>query len=692
MGFILLHLTLIFKVLDPLSVHLTTSPLPDIVSHMNTGNIVEYIDQQKIISAVILQEKQGKLRLLNEYNREVNFSENRLSHISQVRLDTTLSRDFIVTQLKQLTENRKKLSETINIQELWEILHEESEDIELSTMTLFCFDPPLTSDHEAAVIRAFFHDRLYFRFNKMIFAAYSAEQVEEKKRQLREAQKKEFQIQNGTAWINDILNQKNGSSTAIDETIIDMLKSFYLFGNESKYTQTAKEIIKKSSLHSTEQLFNIFVRAGIWSQDENIHLLSLKIPTVFSRQVLEQEEKLIINPIRFVDDPLRKDLTHIPLITIDGQSTLDFDDAISLENTETGYRLGIHIIDVDAYIKSNDPIDLSARERASSIYMPDDKLPMIPPRLSEDLCSLKEGEIRPGISTLIRMNRFFEIQEYEIIPSVIQIHQKMSYAEANLLNGKNDPITTLYRIAIQLREKRLKAGAIQITLPEVNVWLEENRDIGYSKIDRENSSRMLISELMILANSLMAEFLANHQMPAVFRSQAQPKQRLFKGIETSLLLNFMQRKQLSRAMIGTDPEAHAGLGVKAYVTATSPIRRYHDLLTQRQIKAIFGYRDPYSKTELEDILISISTAVANTSRIQASRKRYWIIKYLESKKGVSFESLVLECHRDHYLILIKEFMLETHLAPAGIRLKFGDIVQVTIQHADARKDQLSLFI
>ncbi|MCK5348914.1 MAG: ribonuclease II, partial [Desulfobacula sp.] len=137
---------------------------------MIKGNIVEYIDQQKIISAVILQEKKGKLRLLNENNREVNFSEKRLSHISQICLDTSVSRDSIVTQLKQLTQNRKKLSEAIDIKELWEILHEESEDIDIETMTLFCFDPPLTSDHEAAVIRAFFHDRLYFKFNKITFA------------------------------------------------------------------------------------------------------------------------------------------------------------------------------------------------------------------------------------------------------------------------------------------------------------------------------------------------------------------------------------------------------------------------------------------------------------------------------------------------------------------------------------------
>jgi exoribonuclease-2 len=659
---------------------------------MIKGSIVEYIEQQKIICAVILQETKGKLRLLNENNREVNFSEKRLSHISSVCLDDSGSRDLTVTRLKQLAQNRKKLSETINIQELWEILHEESEDIDLETMTFFCFDPPITSDHEAAVIRAFFSDRLYFKFNKIFFIPFTPKQVKAKKRQIKEDEKRQIQVQKGAAWINDILNSKNGSDTPVDQDIIDILKSYYLFNNDSDSAGIAKNIIKNSPLNSPEQLFNVFVKAGIWDQNENTNLLSKQIPTNFSSDVLEQEKKLAEAQTNFLDDPLRKDLTDIPLITIDGQSTLDFDDAISLENTETGYTLGIHIIDVDAYIKSNDPIDLAARDRATSIYMPDDKLPMIPPNLSEDLCSLKENEIRPGISTIIRMNRFFKILDYEIVPSTIKVHKQMSYTEANLLNGKNDPITTLYKIATLLREKRLKAGAIQITLPEVNVWLEENQEIGYSKIDRENPSRMLVSEMMIFANSLMAKFLATNNIPAVFRSQPPPKQRLFKGIETSLILNFMQRKHLSRAMIGIKPEVHSGLGVKAYVTATSPIRRYHDLLTQRQIKSIFGYDKAYSKAELENILQSISLTIANAGRAQALRKRYWIIKYLESMRGGTYEALVLDCYRDHYNILIKEFMFEAKLPSSGIKLAHGEIIQVTIQHADARRDQLSLFV
>lgn len=657
---------------------------------MKIGSIVEYIDQQKIISAVILSEKKGKLRLLNENSREVNFSEKRLSHVSQAKLDTELSRSALVNHLKQVTENRKKLSESINIKDLWEILHDEPEEIDISAMTLFCFDPPLTSDHEAAVIRAFFNDRLYFKFNKLIFLPYTQDQMEKRRRQIQEAERRETMVTKAAAWLTRL--QKHDSLPDLPEPqIIQILKDYYLFGNEANMASTAKQMIKKSGLSVVDQLFPLFVKAGIWDEDENLDLLSMQIPVNFSKEVMAAAIHLSKTATQVFDDPKRKNLTHLPLITIDGQSTQDYDDAISLETTENGYRLGIHIIDVGAYIRNGDPIDMAARYRASSIYMPDDKLPMIPSSLSEDLCSLKEGETRPGISTLVHMNQFFEVLDYEIVPSVIKVHQQMSYSEANLLNGKNDPITSLYKMATILREKRLKAGAIQITLPEVNVWLDENKEIHYSKVDRENPSRMLVSEMMILANALMAEFLSKNDMPAVFRAQAPPKQRVFKGIETALMPNFMQRKQLSRAIINTHAEPHSGLGVNAYVTATSPIRRYHDLLTQRQIKAVLGLGRPYSAQELDDILQAISIPVANTGRVQAARKRYWMIKYLEGMRGASFEGLVLDCHRDHYNVLLKEFMLEARMPASGFKLKHGDLIQVTIQHADARRNQLTLF-
>ncbi len=657
---------------------------------MKIGTIVEYIDQQKIITAVIVSEKNDKLKLLNENSREVSLSAKRLTHVSQVCLDVTQPRHLLINQLKAAAQTRRQLSEQVDIFEIWEIFHEESENIDLAAMTVFCFDPPLCCDHEAAVIRAVFNDRLYFKFNQNCFSPFTSEQVDAKKRQIREAEKRDRLIQKGVAWLTAMQGDTK-QSTDTDPGVITCLKAYYLFGNDSDQASLARQMLKNAGLTSPDPIFDFFVRSGIWDVDENVNLLSMGIPTRFSSEVSTATRNLSLTRTRTFQDPGRKDLTKIPLITIDGQSTMDYDDAISLENTDQGYRLGIHIIDVGAYIQSGDPIDMSARERASSIYMPDDKLPMLPADLSDDLCSLKQGEIRPAISTLIQMSRFFEIRDVQIVSSIIQVHHQMSYTEANLLNGKDDPITTLHKIAMLLREKRIKAGAVQITLPEVNIWLEDNKEIRYAKVDRENPSRMLVSEMMIFANSLMAKFLADHQMPAVFRSQPPPGQRLFKGIETALLPNLMQRKHLSRAVVTTTPQTHSGLGVKAYTTATSPIRRYHDLLTQRQIKAVLGLNPAYSKKDLEEILQAVSVPMANAGRVQGARKRYWLLKILETMRGDSLDALVLECHRDHYNILLKEFMLDARLPASGLKLKQGDAIQVTVQHVDARRNQLSLF-
>ena len=154
----------------------------------------------------------------------------------------------------------------------------------------------------------------------------------------------------------------------------------------------------------------------------------------------------------------------------------------------------------------------------------------------------------------------------------------------------------------------------------------------------------------------------------------------------------MQRKHLSRAVIGSKPENHSGLGVKAYVTATSPIRRYHDLITQRQIRGLLGYEPPCSRKALDQLLMTLETPVGNTGRIQHLRRKYWLFKHLETLKGSSFEAIVLEARRDFHTILVKEFMLEWRIPSSGIKVKPGDLINVTIQHADARRDILSLFV
>ncbi|OQY02000.1 MAG: ribonuclease II [Desulfobacteraceae bacterium 4572_130] len=658
---------------------------------MNSGIIVEYIDKQKIICAVVLMIKKQRLKLLTENNREINLSSSRLLHISKESLDISATRDSLVKALKKKSKIRNELLLKINIKELWELLYEEQEEIDLSSMTLFCFDPPLTCNYESAVLRAFFKDKLYFKFNKDKFIPYSKKQFENRLQQKRKAQEDENLINKAMIWLKNVMDKKINLKEKPDSKIVNILKNYYLFENESTTASIAKKILSKAGINSLNQIFKIFVNLGIWDKDENIDLIKFDIPINFSSKVLKKADETISCCDDFMNDPKRIDLTHLDLITIDSSSTMDYDDAISLEKNEHGYTIGIHIIDVACFVKDNDIIDREAKMRGSSIYMPDDKISMLPLKLSENFCSLIKGEIRPGISTIVKLNHFFEIIDYKVMTSIIKVNQQITYKEANMLNGKDDLIPTFYKVAVGLREKRLESGAIHITLPEITVWLEENKKIRIFKTNIENPSRIIVSEMMILANFLMAQFIANHNVPAMFRTQSSPKLKFFNGIEPSLLLNWMQRRQLSRMVVDPEPSKHAGLGLEVYLTATSPIRRYYDLVSQRQIRSILGYEQGYLIKDIEMMIQLLNITIKNINITQFQRRRYWIFKYLETIRGTKLQAVVLDSFKEFYIIMIEEYMVECKMPSTGLSLKPGDHIEVTLQHIDARRDQLSVF-
>lgn len=664
---------------------------------MEIGNIVEYIDRQRITCAVILEVKKQRLRLLTENNREVNLSASRLLHRDNARLDLSQGRDKTVVTLKELANKRKALIGHVDIKDLWEVLNTEQEWIDLPTMTEFCFPNSPSGDHQSAVIRAFFNDRLYFKFNPTGFFPNSQEQVERLTAHNKEAQRKERLIDVGGNLLKTIIDQSQSivSHNLSDEQkeVIEILRAFYLFEKESNEHALAKAMLAKACIDSVDGVFQILVKLDVFDEDENIDLHRFDLETDFPEPVMENASRLVESFQIISTDDQRKDLTALPIMTIDGQGTLDFDDALSLEDHGDYYDLGVHIVDVGHFIQKGDLTDTEAQARGSSIYMPDHKISMLPSMLAEGLCSLKADEVRPAISTMIRIRPSGEIIHYEIIPSLINVKQQLTYYDVNIVADDKKEMVILRNIAEKFRKRRLDAGAVQISVPEINVWINDARDVTVSKINRESPGRMLVSELMIMANWLMAKFLAEHNMPAVFRSQPEPRERLYKGDEGSLFQNWMQRKLISRFVLNHQPEWHSGLGLEAYVTATSPIRKYFDLVTQRQVRAILGLEEPYSTEEIDKIIQALEIPMSQVARIQFARHRYWLLKYLEKRVGQKDEAIVLYKKRNSYQILLPEYMLECELPiSSGIELKPEDYIQVTIQHVSARKDILSVFM
>jgi len=234
---------------------------------------------------------------------------------------------------------------------------------------------------------------------------------------------------------------------------------------------------------------------------------------------------------------------------------------------------------------------------------------------------------------------------------------------------------------------------VQITVPEINVWLADDRSITVNKINRESPARMLVAELMILANWLSAKYLAENDMPAIFRTQPPPRERLYRGDEGTLYQNWMQRRFLSRFVLSPRADKHSGLGLDAYVTATSPIRKYFDLITQRQIRAALGLEQPYTSEEIDRLIQLLEVPMSNVPRVQHGRHRYWLLKYLEQRIGDKEEAIVLKKQRNHYQILLSNYMIECDLPiSGGFVLKPEDLIQVTIQNVRAREDQIVVYL
>ena len=657
---------------------------------METGNVVEFIDSQKIICAAVLEIKSLRLRLLTENNREVKLVASRLTHRSRQNLDPAMGREKLAAALKEIAVRRRALSEQINIRELWEVLNSEQVWIDLATMTAFCFPDATDGDHESAVIRAFFNDRLYFKFNLDQFFPHSADQVEQMYARREAEARVERLVGQGSAWMQKVLEGRSPSSPEDAEAICDMLASYYLFEKESPHRELVRSILKKAGIASPSAIFTFLTRVGVWHPDENLDLLRYDIKAQFSVDVETYTHTLCRNADVVLNG--RRDLRNLPMMTIDGPSTQDFDDAVSIVQEGDHFVVGIHITDVGYFVAKDDPLDQVARERGSSIYMPDGKISMLPARLSEDVCSLKAGQDRPAISTLVRITPQAEIIDYEIVPSLINVQHQLTFQDVDAMVDADPLMAAMYAIARSYRKQRMDNGALLIDLPEINVWLQPDGSPMVSCVNRESPGRMLVSELMILANELAARLLAERHLPAIYRSQAEPRERLFDADGGTLFQNWMQRKQINRFLLNSIPERHAGLGLPSYVTATSPIRKFSDLVNQRQLRSATGLENPYTQEQIDYLIASTEEIMGNVARVQSRRQRYWLFKFLQLRTGQKEEALVLFKRREGYIILLQNYMLECTLSGAnGITLRPEDLIQVTLQHVSARNDVVTVY-
>lgn len=654
---------------------------------IHAGKLIEYLDNGKFICGFVTEVQPKRVRLLNQNCREVLLPTSRIIHSSQLNHTIDSDREILARALRDTSEKRARLMEQIPLEEIWELTAEEkSEVFDPGFLAELSFGQEVDDDIIAAFLRCVFLDKLYFRYKEGQIKVHTVEQVE----QLRLQREKELQkaelIHKGAQTIKDIMKHSGALQEVSrwQEECLKLLRDYYLLANEAENADIARQMLKEAELVRPHDPFHVLVKAGVWGKNENLPLLRSSLPVGFSLAARQQAETILQSrQEELFTDPGRIDLTHLQPITIDGATTLDFDDALTIEKQEKGYLVGIHISDVAHYVRPGDPLFQEAMQRGTSIYFPEGQIPMLPRHLSQGICSLIQGETRATFSFMILLSEEAEVLRVRISPSIIRVKRRLTYEEADKIISTDEELRLLNMLKQKLRQRRLDHGALLLPFPDVNIFIDLSGKVHISLGKTDTPARTLISEMMILANSEAAKYLSDRMVPGLFRSQPPLKQRIVHGEDDDLFLNIRQRKQLPRGELLTVANPHSGLGVSYYTTVTSPIRRLLDLVMQHQLHSVARRLEPcFTEDMCRDFSTVITRTLTAANNVKQQRHRYWLLKYLQERKGQLTNALVIESGPKRVNMVLTDLLMDVDLAaPTGFKPQPGSMVKLRILQA-----------
>ena len=656
---------------------------------MHQGKTIEYIDQGRIICSLCLQDKGSRLALLTTQNREINLSLKRVFLISTSTIDPIRPREGLIIRLRQIEELRKQLKNEVNVSDLWELVRDENESFDFKYLTHLCFGEDITDDHISGLVRALFEDNLYFKIKDGRFIPCSEKKIEQIILQREEERIKEEKIRIGSSWLRDVLQNKKVQDPEEKQQIVSALIDLVLYGKESLDFNFSRELLTRTGVTDTQETRKILVRLGVWDKDEPLELLRLKIRTVFSDRLIREAE--VIKEETEFNTLGREDLRDLECFTIDGSHTKDFDDALSMDTQGEYTRIGIHISDVTEFVLPDSELDKEALLRASSLYLPQRQISMIPEKLSHDATCLKQGVDRPAISLLANFDRQGNLYNYRFVLSVINVKKQLTYDGVNERINE-DTFSQLYRLCEGLRRKRIEQGAMILSLPDLFIEIDCGTPVSLRLLSQETPSRKMVAELMILYNWLAARFCRDNNIPTLYRTQKAPSEVLTMGDKDYTHYVFKQRRKIHRLVIDTKPAPHSGVGMDVYTAVSSPIRRYLDLAVQRQIKGFLSDGVPlYNREELDQIRMRVDPILKDLNAVRQSRIRYWILKYLMGQLNRTFNAIVIDVMKSRIRMVLTDFMFVAEMKKdAGHKLSAGMYIFVKVRKSDPWTDELQL--
>ncbi len=687
---------------------------------MKPGDVIEFDAGDAYLLGVVTRDLGQKYIVVTEEGDEMRPTDDEITYDLGARVDPDRSSEAIASRLESYRHEIQTTADEVDVGFLWEFVGEGS--VSAQELSELFFESSETAE-VLAIQQELRANDLYFKERGGEFEPRSENQVDEMRRQLEAERRERERRERFVAGVVEVLEADEAAREAlVDEKMADegfrqfaeILQGYAIHDRQYDQREEALELLEAIEEELGGELqggygakaFWVMVEMGVWHEHENLWLHRYNLGGEPDGEVVEAIEA--IEREGWEPESWRRDLTDRRCFSIDDASTRDIDDALSCRRMpEGGWEVGIHIADPSAHVEAGDRLDRHARKRGTSIYLPSKTIPMFPARLSEEIASLVAGEERPAISVLLEFDEDLERTDHAIVPSVVEVDDRLTYERADdlLEEDGDDPqlagaLRKLGQLADECRRRREDNGAISVDLPDPDLrveWEDGEPRVSCSVKRRDSPADEIVGEFMIQANTLLGKFCRANDIPVIYRTQESPERDVLdeevRSVPEGIPRQFAMIYRMKPGNLTTQPDYHFGLGVTTYTQATSPIRRYADLICQRQIKAYLADEElPHDEDEMVELLGRVETASREAGRTQSETERYWLLEYLRRQGDEPLEATVVEHKNDD----------GTHAAVwlEGVAQKFncnfrktvpvGETTEVVVDQANPRRDQISL--
>lgn len=614
------------------------------------------------------------------------------------------------SEIASFQEQVKPYLDPSSLEVAWELLVEDGETVTPSQMATLLFSES-AAPHCYAAHCLLSEDKLYFKQKGEAYEPRNTAQVAERKHQIEVEALKAKGQQEFLARVEQALKgeavewqrQDRQRLEALEKyaaLMADIVRMGVNYDSLARAYPPSAQVLETMAMlgrsATPQSALQLLIDLGWWSSHENLFLRRSSIPVQFPSKVLEVAQQRLDFPPTDLDAN-RLDLTHLKVYTIDDESTTEIDDGLSWELLPDGQqRLWVHIADPTRWLVPEDELDLEARKRGSTVYLPTGMIPMFPEVLATGPMSLIQGRISCALSFGIILEPTGAVADYCIHPSLIKPTYRLTYEDVDEmleLGVEAEPeIEAIANWAKQRKSWRYHQGAISINMPEAMIKVK-NDEISIDILD-DSSSRQLVAEMMILAGEVAARYGQAHNIPLPFRGQPQPE---LPPEEELLLLpaGFVRACAMRRCMpkseMSITPVRHAGLGLDTYTQATSPIRRYSDLLTHFQLKAhLRGEILPFTAEQLKEVMMTVTSTTQEVTMVERQTNRYYALEYLRRHPEQVWNVTVLMWLREDSnlaLILLEDIGLQL---PMSFKrsVSLGESLLVKVGLSDPQKDMI----